>query len=475
MTMKLHTVNDELYKFTRLNARPENEFSISHQATVSKSSEEALGYFLRATMDEARLRYATIFSENLLDATDGSAATKLLKAVFRRERSGSITYITQRDHAAHTLNNYLLGWYFLSYCDRIKREVNRHLHIRSSAKYTACFESIWPLTSLLHDIGYLFEGAVDPFDTHTHIQQVRAAAESVEEFFEEDAWHEFGISSTHIRTLLCKMADLEPLTFPSYSMPAIANRLRNLGSLEKLEKAVRIRAGSAKSASLLGKLSPISSDAFDLWRLHYRRLGMKNMVSMVNYAEKAFVSLYTNGTSANQVRILDHGVCGGLLLLQWLTRFYRIHFGLRSNSRNDVEMNAAGIIKRITTKGGYDAWIWWAGAVWGSATCALHSLLEDRGLAKVGCATPPRLALEDDPITYLGILVDTIQEWDRYTISYKNTLSGHIPLQGHEVYLGHTNTKVILKYHYNHTHVRNKVIEALNRCLLNWDVYLKIL
>jgi hypothetical protein len=51
---------------------------------------------------------------HILQRTDIEEAAYFWQAVLRREITGNVTYSRQRDHFAHTLYNYLMGWYFFS-------------------------------------------------------------------------------------------------------------------------------------------------------------------------------------------------------------------------------------------------------------------------------------------------------------------------------------------------------------------------
>jgi hypothetical protein len=53
------------------------------------------------------------------------------------------------------------------------------------------------------------------------------------------------------------------------------------------------------------------------------------------------------------------------------------------------------------------------------------------------------LKLDEDPLAYLGILVDIIQEWDRYSV--RKVLDGE-PVQGNEVELSEDSGLVIVRF-----------------------------
>src|SRR5262249_23633828 len=130
--------------------------------------ERGLKRFLTATMDEVRTSTSTQVSLLILHIVGLSDAGKFREAVLRRELLGTIAYPRQRDHSSHTLYNYLLGWYFLRSCpklraaltDQLRKRGVPHAHIRPFATTFQYFGYVWLYASLLHDIGYAFEGGL---------------------------------------------------------------------------------------------------------------------------------------------------------------------------------------------------------------------------------------------------------------------------------------------------------------------------
>ena len=80
-----------------------------------------------------------------------------------------------------------------------------------------------------------------------------------------------------------------------------------------------------------------------------------------------------------------------------------------------------------------------------------------------------KLALADDPLAYLGILVDILQEWDRYRVN--PSLSDQGPIEGHRVRIGVDNKRILLAY----PDGRAKTVEdGLNRSLSGWTQFVVI-
>lgn len=85
---------------------------------------------------------------------------------------------------------------------------------------------------------------------------------------------------------------------------------------------------------------------------------------------------------------------------------------------------------------------------------------------------PGSMSIEEDPLAYLGILVDIIQEWDRYFV-FKDL--DREPLQGTEVKLGFNGTRVVVEFvDPDATNRAKKTIGDLNESLTDWGSYVEV-
>lgn len=120
--------------------------------------------FLTSTMDSARVYYANRCSQALLKKEDVDDAVHFRDGVLRKEMHGRIAYAKQRDHTAHTLNNYLLGWWIFEESGLVRDAFSEAFQARSGRKIASPktmrsrFNAVWIWASLLHDVGYLLEG-----------------------------------------------------------------------------------------------------------------------------------------------------------------------------------------------------------------------------------------------------------------------------------------------------------------------------
>jgi hypothetical protein len=96
--------------------------------------------------------------------------------------------------------------------------------------------------------------------------------------------------------------------------------------------------------------------------------------------------------------------------------------------------------------------------VWGTAAIGVHNVQQIASV-ELDASWPGPLQLVEDPLTYLGVLVDIMQEWNRYSV-FKSL--DQEPIQGIEVRLGNSGGKVIIEFTGpNGAFHRDKVKDAL--------------
>ncbi len=87
-------------------------------------------------------------------------------------------------------------------------------------------------------------------------------------------------------------------------------------------------------------------------------------------------------------------------------------------------------------------------------------------------ASDHRLAIGEDPLAYLGILVDILQEWDRYCVQKDTILQGKHSLQASDVDIGSDGKKV--KIRFPEKVQADAVKKTLRKCLYNWKAIVDI-
>lgn len=434
--------------------------------------------FLTATMDEVRLTTSDSVVQCILNIIGLEDATQFRDAVLRREISGMIEYEKQRDHSSHTLYNYLLGWYFFIHSETLRDALAVEFEkrgipaarnhpveqLRTNAEF---FGLVWQYASILHDIGYMFEGSLSRMSFDQSSKQAEIGARVARHYFNRAVWIENKIDLVVARKQL--FAELgQSLAPPAYERTStlgdIADELRTVGGLDQLLQAVRDDLPDPIPGP---DLPTFSGDSFDLWVHHYEQFGNPAMADRLRSVRKVFNGLIDYGLPKPKIRILDHGVCGGLLQLQASTYYYRLRAAA-------VSVAAPSALAQNVLAGGWSPTFWWIGIVWGTAASALHNVQQMPDASELDTAWPGKLKLSDDPIAYLGILVDIMQEWNRYSV-FKSLDREREPIQGIEVELGFERGKVVLLFKEpNAVDRAKKVRGGLNDSLEGWENLVEI-
>jgi len=290
-------------------------------------------------------------------------------------------------------------------------------------------------------------------------------------------WTYWKMEPMQARQVLRRLSGTSDPAFSLNTLGGIADSLRTLGNLEQLQKAAcrELLAKGSVPDSHPFRGDQLPQDAFDLWELNYRSFGLESMAKRIKWLSQVFNFLIDKGFAGQGLRLLDHGVCGGLIQLLYVTNFFCTYFGLDGIvTTNEYENSIItrfkneAVSKNVHTR----AYWWWSGIVWASASCAVHNILQidtDKIPKELRSGKP--LTLEEDPLAYLGILVDCIQEWDRYTTSQESVICGVCPLQGVDVLLSNKNDVIILSLPERFAAEAEK---GLNRSLEDWKRFLKI-
>src|SRR5438067_4563195 len=166
---QLHRSLLELTDLTKISKdlkRRGPSYSLFHiHLADTRSHANTLKDVLVSQTDEDRAYFAESLSDTILRITDLKDAIWFRKGVLRKETLGLTNSARHRDHSVHTLHNYLLGWYFFVHGKTIRDEFTsafkgRGFSYTNAYGFSLAFGELWCFASLLHDVGYLFEGQV---------------------------------------------------------------------------------------------------------------------------------------------------------------------------------------------------------------------------------------------------------------------------------------------------------------------------
>lgn len=461
----MRTLPDALARFGSTDNR-----LLTYVDSLRPSWPSLLTSFLTATMDEVRLLHVSNLSKAVLTIVDLDDLEFIRKGVLRREITGDISFTRQRDHSAHTTHNWLLGWYLYCNSKRLRTAMRNFIDLRlwptATFSHDTYFGHVWQYASLLHDIGYIFEGSIDPLEPVGHDEQAAAGVAFTREYFENVLWGDCGFMAPTDRKAILDHVEMKLPDFERDSvLSSIADTLRNLDDLNCLTDTVIKDAELRNIPLTLSRRiqsEGLASDAFELWRAHHRMYSSSTMRRVIDYTEKAFRRYMFEGMPEASVRLLDHGVCGGLLLLLIATFYYRLRYAIEAKRGAGARFRRlAKLFCERIVEYECDPYFWWTGIVWATSAVAAHNVLQcdpyEDGVSK------PRLRLDDDPLTYLGILTDAVQHWDRYTVLPTLLRS---PSQGVDVCLG--KSKGIVVINYKEKALAAKVTKELDGCLDGW-------
>lgn len=465
----MNSVVQELHKFATHHT---SRFRRHHTTQgVSAKFWQDLEAFAQSRMDAPRTSCSRRLAIEILTIIGYADLAAFRDVVLNREEGRRISYPGQRDHSAHTINNYLLGWYLWARTDIVQEALLRQFERRSvRAGRSFPFDSsdnffgcIWQYASLMHDVGYMFEGALPLTDSGGRHDLTSIGTLAVRSYFESEMWRDYGVRSLGERRAFIRElgVDLSPPHFAGdMSLYEIADVLRDPGEVAQLADYVREdceRAGTTPPGNL-------ARDTFAIWQAQYQAFGLDQMSRRTASLGRVFEALLKTGM-AKAGRILDHGVCSGLLQFLLSTYYYRLQAAARSIKPK--EQTVKSFAQCI-----WSPEFWWSGISWATAACAIHNVQVMDQATTLSGDWPGRLRIRDDPLAYLGVLVDVVQEWDRYPVLPSRE---RVPVQGHEVSLETVSGKAVLTFLGAEGKNRaDKVKRELNRSLSSWQRVLAI-
>lgn len=484
-----------------------DKFLTHFEDKYGKPIEKVLVGFLNSTLDEVRLKNANDFSKYALYISDKRSFSYFRRAESKREMSGEIDYDKQRDHAVHTLYNYLLGWYIFENIPafseafkpifaesfQIKLEPNKiELKFYVEKKFMVKepkyflkeyplvnqFGDVWPIASLLHDVGYILEGSLSPATSKIEHDRVINGTKVIHDYFNHWLWRytdvDFRAAIDIANAIDCVVPDFKT----SKSIPALSDHLRDVGNLKNINlKRTKENICNEDKIPCLNEGDEdeyaLNLEAFELWELFYKtylKTDINNMELILNEVKEEYANDIWEGGILSKIN-LNHGVCGGLMLLQAATFRYEFIWGLSTGypyeaynkvikgikkvqgSSEPVSKKTFDKIIKVITKEDIPAHIWlrkegeedgfnymdWVKDLWATSAVAIHDYVTKESWNKKFDKSPEKknymIKLKTDPLAYLEVLVDVLQEWDRYTVFGDSAFSENALLQSYETQL----------------------------------------
>ena len=319
----------------------------------------AIESFLSATTDSVRLVRASKASSHILAEFDMSELEQLRATVQASELLRVIPYSRQTDHSAHTLYLFLLGIYLFFACRPLRAGIATFLkETKDPGPLISRFLFQWAFVSLLHDIGYVFQGRSK--------NEIRAG----DRYFRAATITSLmGNASTYLKRAVRK--DFSKIEIKPFE--PIENAEDMLSTLRHMPWGPR--AGFA-------------DDAFETF---YSAGPQDQQITSDDLEEYAY-RVASTGYDGFSEGTVDHAIASGLFLIRYSSLWY----WLAAENGFDGEVFAP---YRENYKSRDIACACFA--------TAAHNMIGAH-------AKPVKLEFEKNPIMYLGILCDELQKWDRF-------------------------------------------------------------
>lgn len=342
---------------------------------TSSGLPELIQSFLSANTDSVRLVRASRASRKILQEYDMEELEDLRASVQASELLRVIPYSKQTDHSAHTLYLFLLGIYIFFACAPLRTGLAKFLSKKdNSAELVESFLFQWVFVSLLHDIGYIFQG------------RARSEVRAVDRMFRAASITRLlgKISRSVRRTVINEISNVGIRPFEPIQNPE--DMLTTLRSMP------------------WGRSAGVQDDIFETFRTWGPKEQKLSSYDLEDYAYRVASSGY-DGFSEGTV---DHAVASGLFLFRYSTFWYWL---ASANSFEDSfqPFQDDYSMREVTSA---------------CFATAAHNVIgfhaKDVGL----------IDFEANPLIYLGILCDELQKWDRFPAGERHL----VDLQSFEKY-----------------------------------------
>jgi hypothetical protein len=354
----------------------------------SESLPSVVSRFLQTRTDVRRLAAAQEVAEVILRLHDHTEMILVRDIVAKQELRRTIKYGKQQDHTAHTVYLYLLGIWLYDNVPLIRSSIERYYFddepSQASTKAGAAnqwfgladwFLSQWSFASLLHDVGYVFHNLSD--DTvadREHIDNLYSLETVLGQFRNDLSAAARDATAEAVGKWSAQFGQVMRGTSVcgEYDYPAVIAQLSLAPWLRDFDPRLSGR------------------DIFNL--LDPETLGLRD------YAYEVASEGY-----GGKGRCVDHAVASGLLLFQYSSFWYWLVKYIRQN-------NSIDIYNEVTGNYDYDESFVTTGLASACHAVGFHNIQPQ---TKTAATIIPHITLKKDPITFLAILCDELQRWDR--------------------------------------------------------------
>jgi hypothetical protein len=354
-----------------------------------------LGEFFKPEDDWDKLQYADNIAKIFLRRHDMEYIFPLWKMVSILELSRKLKYPKQTDHSLHTIYLYLLGiWVFDN--SNILRKKYKSLNIlpKDKSDFQKRFSIQWLFSSLLHDIGYIFENITEPevqknfslIDEYFTKKGLKSILHCVNDEIINDIWK---------RALPFILNWRNKGEFPVYS--SLNNPLDAINQLDKIPWLSQLKPSLPTSIASAFEYYPLSGRINS--KIKHKPLG--------RYLKKYAIEVATNGYVPKSVGVVDHGYASGCLLFQLSSYKYWLISNFGKYYKEQIGCNIPkyfpGFSYNIDTLLHY--------ILPACHAASAHNLLSNVSLCTKNQLLPYKINWS--PLLFLSVLCDELQKWHR--------------------------------------------------------------
>src|ERR1051326_2779587 len=401
-----------------------NKFRI-HSPDSIEEFKKATRTLLTTKLDEKRVVAAVSVRRFLLRENDMEDWATFADQLTQKEMEVDF-WPHYRDHTAHQALTFFLGAYLYENLPKLQHAVKQE-YANGPAKHCDSlrtgFYYQWSTATLLHDFGYLLDVEKDQRDSND-----ARRLEKLQMFFD--------FIDAYLKDYILMVFQMGRTGQTSDEEVRALRELQHLLGHEDVKHAYTRREDFVNLGCFIGS-SKIANSAKDAWEL-LNRIASTKSARFTGVFDNYFRILATHGlpTPKGALPIWDHGIASAVLFLK-LSVFCWSYFdavrdlsGVLRNFRNTSRSVVTEIVESIKK------WDYSADAFHGSflVACfamALHNLRhisQSADIDRAGYAAADKevlkevsknvlpIRLSDGVVPYLLMVVDQLQDWDRYPI-----------------------------------------------------------